>query len=59
LAATRRSALVAACWVSAAGYAICAIASLFLPSRAQVHAHLEAVERELAAAEDKDEPVPA
>ena len=60
-AATLRSALVVACWVAAAGYSICTIASLFLPSRAQVHAHLEAVERELATAEDEDEdePVPA
>jgi EmrB/QacA subfamily drug resistance transporter len=43
-----RSGLVAACWVAAAGYALCAATSLLLPSRTQVHAHLEAVERELA-----------
>jgi EmrB/QacA subfamily drug resistance transporter len=62
-AATLRSALVAACWVAAGGYALCAIASLLLPSRAQVHAHQEAVERELAAADaenaDEDQPVSA
>lgn len=44
-----RSGLVAACWVAAAGYALAAVASLLLPSRAQVHAHQEAVEREQAA----------
>jgi EmrB/QacA subfamily drug resistance transporter len=43
-----RSGLLAACWVSAGGYALCAVASLLLPSRRQVHAHQEAVERELA-----------
>ena len=62
-AATLRSALVAACWVAAGGYALCAIASLLLPSRAQVHAHQEAVERERAAADaegaNEDQPVPA
>ncbi|HEX3221426.1 MAG TPA: DHA2 family efflux MFS transporter permease subunit [Nocardioides sp.] len=44
-----RSGLVAACWVAAAGYALAALASLLLPSRAQVHAHQLAVEREQAA----------
>jgi EmrB/QacA subfamily drug resistance transporter len=43
-----RSGLLAACWVAAAGYALAGLASLLLPSRAQVHAHQEAVERELA-----------
>ena len=42
-----RTGLVAACWVAAAGYALAAIASLLLPSRAQVLAHHEAHEREL------------
>ena len=46
-----RSGLTAACWVSAAGYALAAVASLLLPSRQQVHAHQEAVERELAEAD--------
>jgi EmrB/QacA subfamily drug resistance transporter len=50
-----RSGLLAACWVSAGGYALAALASLLLPSRAQVHAHQEIVERELAEAD----PVPA
>ncbi len=53
-AASLRSGLVDACWVAAGGYALCALASLLLPSRSQVHAHQEAVERELA-----EEPVPA
>jgi EmrB/QacA subfamily drug resistance transporter len=43
-----RAGLVAACWVAAAGYALAAIASLLLPSRAQVVAHHETLERELA-----------
>jgi EmrB/QacA subfamily drug resistance transporter len=47
-AGTMRSALVAACWVAAAGYALAALASLLLPSREQVHTHQEAVERDLA-----------
>jgi EmrB/QacA subfamily drug resistance transporter len=47
-AGSLRSGLLAACWVAAGGYALCALASLFLPSREQVHAHQEAVERELA-----------
>jgi EmrB/QacA subfamily drug resistance transporter len=47
-AGTLRSGLVAACWVAAAGYALAALASLLLPSRQLVHAHQEAVERELA-----------
>jgi len=47
-AASLRSGLLAACWVAAAGYALCALASLLLPSRAQVHAHQEALERELS-----------
>jgi predicted MFS family arabinose efflux permease len=46
-----RSGLTAACWVSAAGYALAALASLLLPSRHDVHAHQEAVERELAEAD--------
>lgn len=50
-ASSLRSGLLAACWVAAAGYALAAVASLFLPSRAQVHAHQKAVERELAEAE--------
>jgi EmrB/QacA subfamily drug resistance transporter len=52
-AGSLRSGLVAACWVAAAGYALSALASLLLPSRDQVHAHHEAVERELA------DPLPA
>jgi EmrB/QacA subfamily drug resistance transporter len=56
-AASLRDGLVAACWVAAAGYALAAVASLLLPSRDQVHAHQEAVERELGA--DDAEPVPA
>ncbi|HEX4688515.1 MAG TPA: MFS transporter [Nocardioides sp.] len=47
-AASLRSGLVAACSVAAAGYALCSLASLLLPSRAQVHAHQEALERELS-----------
>ncbi len=47
-AASLRSGLLAACWVAAGGYALSALASLFLPSRAEVHAHQELVERELA-----------
>jgi EmrB/QacA subfamily drug resistance transporter len=54
-AASLRSGLLAACWVAAGGYALAAVASLLLPSRRQVHAHLEAVERELA----QEDPVPA
>ncbi|HEV7148369.1 MAG TPA: MFS transporter [Pedococcus sp.] len=46
-----RAGLLAACWVAAAGYALAALASLFLPSRAQVHAHQQAVERELSEAD--------
>ncbi|HEX3930205.1 MAG TPA: MFS transporter [Nocardioides sp.] len=46
-AASLRSGLMAACWVAACGYALAALASLLLPSRDQVHAHQEAVEREL------------
>jgi EmrB/QacA subfamily drug resistance transporter len=46
-----RSGLVAACWVAAGGYALSAVASLLLPSRDQVHAHQEAVERELTETE--------
>jgi EmrB/QacA subfamily drug resistance transporter len=49
--ASLRSGLLAACWVAAGGYALSAVASLFLPTRAQVHAHQEAVERELTEAE--------
>ena len=48
-ASSLRSGLLAACWVAAAGYALAAVASLLLPSRSQVHAHQETVERELAA----------
>ncbi len=55
-AASLRDGLVAACWVAAGGYAVSALASLLLPSRHQVHAHQQDVERELAADE---EPVPA
>jgi EmrB/QacA subfamily drug resistance transporter len=54
-AASLRSGLLAACWVAAGGYALCALASLLLPSRRQVHAHQEAVEREL----EEDEPIAA
>jgi hypothetical protein len=50
-AATLRAGLVAACWVAAGGYALSALASLLLPSRAQVHAHQQAVEHELAETE--------
>jgi EmrB/QacA subfamily drug resistance transporter len=50
-----RAGLLAACWVAAGGYALAALASLLLPSRDQVHAHQEAVERELA----EEEPVAA
>jgi EmrB/QacA subfamily drug resistance transporter len=46
-----RSGLLAACWVAAGGYALSAVAGLFLPSREQVHAHQEQVERELAEAD--------
>jgi EmrB/QacA subfamily drug resistance transporter len=46
-----RSGLLAACWVAAGGYALAALASLLLPSRAQLHAHQQAVERELAEAD--------
>ncbi|MBO0844354.1 MAG: DHA2 family efflux MFS transporter permease subunit [Nocardioides sp.] len=48
-AASLRSGLLTACWVAAGGYALAALASLLLPSRAQVHAHQMAVEHELAA----------
>jgi EmrB/QacA subfamily drug resistance transporter len=51
--ASLRSGLLAACWVVAGGYALSALASLLLPSRHQVHAHQEAVERELS----EEEPV--
>jgi MFS family permease len=47
-AASLRDGVVAACWVAAGGYAVSALASLLLPSREQVHAHQEALERELA-----------
>ena len=40
-AGSLREALLAACWVAAGGYALSALASLLLPSRAQVHAHVE------------------
>jgi EmrB/QacA subfamily drug resistance transporter len=53
--ASLRSGLLAACWVVAGGYALSALASLLLPSRHQVHAHQEAVERELS----EEEPVAA
>ena len=43
-----RDGLVAACWVAAVGYALAALASLLLPSREQVLAHHEALERELS-----------
>ena len=46
-AGSLRDGLVAACWVAAAGYALSALASLLLPSRAQVQAHHQALEREL------------
>ena len=49
--ASLRSGLLAACWVAAGGYTVSAVASLFLPTRAQVHAHQAAVERELTEAE--------
>ncbi|MDN5766121.1 MAG: DHA2 family efflux MFS transporter permease subunit [Humibacillus sp.] len=52
-AAALRAGLIAACWIAAGGYALAALASLLLPSRAQVHAHHAAVEAELGA----DEPV--
>jgi hypothetical protein len=48
-AGSLRSGLLAACWVAVIGYAVAALASLLLPSRAQVHAHQELVERELVA----------
>jgi EmrB/QacA subfamily drug resistance transporter len=47
-----RDGLVAACWVAAGGYALAALASLLLPTRAQLHAHQEAVEHELATETD-------
>jgi len=50
-AASLRSGLIAACWVAAGGYALSAVASLLLPSRSQVHAHQEALARELATEE--------
>jgi MFS family permease len=46
-----RDGLVAACWVAAAGYALAALACLFLPSRAQVQDHHAALERELTSEE--------
>jgi EmrB/QacA subfamily drug resistance transporter len=49
-AGSLRSGLLAACWVAAGGYALAALASLLLPTRAQVHAHQESVERDLAPA---------
>ena len=47
-AGSLRDGLLAACWVAAGGYALAALASLLLPSRAQLHAHQEQVEAELA-----------
>ena len=55
--ASLRDGVVAACWVAAGGYAVSALASLMLPSREQVHAHQEAVERELA--ESEGDPIAA
>jgi EmrB/QacA subfamily drug resistance transporter len=54
-----RDGLVAACWVAAAGYAVAALASLFLPARDQVHAHQEALERELRDETEAGDPLPA
>ena len=48
-AVSLRSGLVTACWIAAAGYALAAVASLVLPSRAQVRAHHAAVAAQLAA----------
>jgi EmrB/QacA subfamily drug resistance transporter len=48
-ASALRAGVVAACWAAAAGYALAAVASLLLPSRAQVQAHQEAVAAELEA----------
>jgi MFS family permease len=50
-AASLRSGLLAACWVAAGGYALAALASLLLPTRTQVRAHQDAVERDLAEAD--------
>lgn len=46
-----RDGLVAACWVAAGGYALSALSSLLLPSRAQVQQHQAAVAIELEAEE--------
>jgi EmrB/QacA subfamily drug resistance transporter len=51
--ASLRSGLVAACWIAAGGYALAALASLLLPTRAQVQAHHAAIEADLAA----DQPI--
>lgn len=48
--ATLRHAVVVACWVAAGCYAIAALSTTFLPTRAQVHEHQSTVERELAEA---------
>jgi EmrB/QacA subfamily drug resistance transporter len=50
-----RAGLLAACWVAAGGYALAALSSLLLPTRAQVRARQEAVEAGLTEAD----PVPA
>jgi hypothetical protein len=45
--ASLRSAMLAAGWVPVAGYALSALASLLLPARADVLAHVEQQAREL------------
>lgn len=49
-------ALAASCWVAVAGFGIAAVASLLLPGRAQVLAHLEE-QRRIAEADAEPEPV--
>jgi len=50
-AASLRQGFLAAAWVSVAGYALAALASLLLPGRAAVQAHLDAVAADLAESE--------
>jgi len=50
-AGSLRAGVLAACWVAAGGYAVAAVSSLLLPTRAQVQAHQQAVEAELTEAD--------
>ncbi|HVI18524.1 MAG TPA: DHA2 family efflux MFS transporter permease subunit [Gaiellales bacterium] len=50
-AGSLRAGVLAACWVAAGGYALAAVSSLLLPTRAQVQAHQQAVEAELTEAD--------